>query len=128
VPDDRLYYVPWRPDPRPLPKVLDGTYAFLSVAAFWRRQRELETGEAASKAQAEYARWRAGVTEAVGTVQASGSLTGAGQMFVSGMESTLRSWAADQIPAEASALAATVADQHRTEWQSQNARAALLDR
>jgi HEXXH motif-containing protein len=128
VPDDRLYYVPWRPDPRPLPKVLDGTYAFLSVAAFWRRQRELETGEAASKAQAEYARWRAGVTEAVGTVQASGSLTGAGQMFVSGMESTLRSWAADQIPAQASALAATVADQHRTEWQSQNARSALLDR
>nr|BFE78762.1 hypothetical protein GCM10020093_013630 [Planobispora longispora] len=44
-PDDgRRYYAPWRPDPRPAYGLLQGVYAFLGVADFWRRQIGAERG------------------------------------------------------------------------------------
>ena len=39
--DGRRYYAPWRDDPRPLRGLLQGTYAYLGVTGFWRRQRRL---------------------------------------------------------------------------------------
>ncbi|MGP4103012.1 HEXXH motif domain-containing protein, partial [Nonomuraea sp. KM90] len=64
LPDDRRYYAPWREDPRPLPGLLHGAYAFLGVAGFWRRQREAD-GDL--RAHAEFARWRGSALEATET-------------------------------------------------------------
>lgn len=39
LPDERRrYYAPWREDPRPISGLLQRTYAFLEVSAFWQRQ------------------------------------------------------------------------------------------
>ena len=39
--DSATYQVPWRPDPRPVDGVLNGTYAYLAVGELWRsRARE----------------------------------------------------------------------------------------
>ncbi len=122
LPDDgSRHYAPWREDPRPIAGLLQGAYAFLGVAAFWRVQRELA---ADAGAHAEYVRWRASVTEVVHTLQACGRLTAAGEIFVGGMARTLKSWSGDEIPAEVARLAQSAADAHRSRWRSRNAEAA----
>jgi uncharacterized protein len=117
LPDDGArYYAPWRDDPRPVSGLIQGAYAFLGVAAFWRRQRHLESGAAAVSAHAEFVRWRCAVELVVDTLTASGRLTDPGQAFVAGMRRTLGSWAEDQVPASAVTLAIRAAAEHRALW------------
>lgn len=117
-PDDgRRYYAPWREDPRPIGGLLQGAYAYLGVARFWRRQRHAENGAAALRAHAEYARWRSAVLSATGDLMRSGQLTAAGQEFVSTMESVIGSWREEPVPAEAAAAARRAISQHAGRWR-----------
>lgn len=119
LPDDgRRYYAPWRDDPRPLNGLLQGTYAYLGVTAFWREQRHFHDGS--RSADAEYARWREATTLGVETIRSSGQLTSAGIAFIDGMAGTLASWNDEQVPAQAQAEAREAADAHLTHWQSVN--------
>ena len=120
-PDDgRRFYAPWRNDPRPASGLLQGTYAYLGVTGFWRRQREFEQGAAAVRAHAEVARWREASALAAAALAASGALTEAGREFVRGITQTLTAWQNEPAPAEAIALARREAQQHLTAWQSRN--------
>jgi HEXXH motif-containing protein len=120
-PDDgRRFYAPWRDDPRPASGLLQGTYAYLGVSGFWRRQREFEQGTAAVRAHAEFARWREASALAAAALAASGVLTEAGREFVRGITQTLTAWQSEPTPAEAVALARREAQQHTTAWQSRN--------
>jgi HEXXH motif-containing protein len=119
-PDGRHFYAPWRDDPRPADALLQGTYAFLGVSGFWRRQRLHESGAAAVRAHAEYARWRNASALATGTLRSSGSLTPAGLEFVQGMATTLDKWIAEPVPDTARSLAQQQDRQHRDRWQSVN--------
>lgn len=119
-PDTRRFYAPWRDDPRPIDGLLQGTYAFLGVSGFWRRQRHLEDGTAGIQAHTEYARWRDAAALAADTLKRSGSLTSAGMRFVQGMTRTLSTWKTDQIPEEAWKLARHEAEEHRRRWQQVN--------
>ncbi|PYC85372.1 FxsB family radical SAM/SPASM domain protein [Streptomyces tateyamensis] len=86
--DRRLFEAPWRPDPRPLEGLLQGTYAHLAVCAYWdSRVRAYDgvAGEPAEQAREQAARWRADTERAVGTLLASGSLTALGERFVHGV-------------------------------------------
>jgi HEXXH motif-containing protein len=114
--DGTRYYAPWRDDPRPLNGLLQGTYAYLGVTGFWRRQRRLPGGH--RQAEAEYARWRAATTRSTETLRSSGRLTSAGEDFVRGMASTLAAWEYDRVPAGAQAQARRAAEAHMTQWQS----------
>ncbi|MGP4026988.1 FxsB family cyclophane-forming radical SAM/SPASM peptide maturase [Actinomadura sp. 3N407] len=90
--DDRLYHAPWRRDPRPLEGLLQGTYAHVAVADFWRRRtRSAEPGVAAEAAR-HFGDWYPKTLAATGTLQESGSLTGLGEQFVAEMRRTLESW------------------------------------
>jgi uncharacterized protein len=121
LPDNgRRYYAPWRDDPRPLTGLLQGTYAFLGVSGFWRRQRKLAASP--QRADLEFARWRAATTVAVQTLRSSEGLTPAGLEFVSGMARTLDAWREEPVPAEATALARHAAESHLARWQSANRR------
>jgi uncharacterized protein len=117
LPDDgTLYYAPWRPDPRPLGGLLQGTYAYLGVSGFWRRQRLEEGFE--ERGDAEYARWRAAAAMATDTLISSGRLTSSGREFVSGMARTLTAWQREPVSAKAGADAERVAAEHLSLWQS----------
>jgi uncharacterized protein len=117
-PDDgRRYYAPWRDDPRPLDGLLQGTYAYLGVTGFWRRQHQLGGHW---QAGAKYARRRAAVALAVGVLRSSGRLTSAGMDFVNGMADTLRLWQDDAVSAKAEEEARRVAESHLARWQSVN--------
>ena len=119
LPDDgRRYYAPWRDDPRPLGGLFQGTYAYLGVTQFWRRQRQLAGSQ--RRADAKYARLRAAVALAVETLRSSRRLTSAGLDFVNGMARTLELWQDEPVPAQLEAEARRAADSHLAQWQSTN--------
>ncbi|WP_436757278.1 HEXXH motif domain-containing protein [Streptosporangium sp. V21-05] len=121
LPDDGArHYAPWRDDPRPVPGLLQGAYAFLGVTGFWRRQRALESGEAALRASAEFFRWREASRLVTGTLLGSGRLTPAGESFTAGMARRLDDWALESVPARARALGRERADEHRARWLERN--------
>lgn len=121
MPDDgRRYYAPWRDDPRPLNGLLQGTYAYLGVTGFWRRQRGIPSGH--RKADYEYARWRAAASQSTEVLRSSGGLTQAGLDFVSGIARTLAAWENESVAADAEADAGRANESHLTRWQSANGR------
>jgi uncharacterized protein len=116
LPDDGgRYYAPWRTDPRPLGGLFQGTYAYLGVCAFWRRERQLAA--ATARADAEYALWRAGVTRAIETLASSARLTSAGTDFVEGMARTVSSWKDDSVPRAARDFARDKGRRHVLRWE-----------
>lgn len=114
------YYAPWRDDPRPASGLLQGTYAYLGVSGFWRRQRHSETGATAIRAHAEFARWRDAARQAAETMLGSGGLTRAGETFVAGMLRTLRIWSTEEVPSPAMSIAIRDAEEHRARWRRRN--------
>src|SRR5262249_10722039 len=112
------YYAPWRTDSRPLDNLIHGLYAHLGVAAFWRRESRPEPDrDRRYRAPVEFSRWRAACQQAAATVRRSGRLTDTGGRFVAGLESVLREWSTDRVPAPAAAAARVLARQHRARWR-----------
>lgn len=120
-PDDgKRYYAPWREDPRPLSALLQGTYAYLGVTGFWRRQRRLEGYQ--EQGEARYARWRAAAAMAVETLLASEGLTADGVDFASGMAQTLRAWQHEPVTPRALDSALRAVQDHVRRWESAHGR------
>ncbi|MGW6916153.1 FxsB family cyclophane-forming radical SAM/SPASM peptide maturase [Kitasatospora sp. NPDC054939] len=106
--DTGRYFAPWRPDPRPIEGLLQGTYAHLAVTEYWgTRVRAYDglPGEPAAHAREQFALWRRYTAEAVERLAGSGSLTAAGLRFAEGMRESVRPWLAVEVPAEAEAAA-----------------------
>ncbi|GIF98605.1 FxsB family cyclophane-forming radical SAM/SPASM peptide maturase [Catellatospora citrea] len=83
------FVIPWRPDPRPLEGVLQGTYAHIAVADMWRRRAD-QSGQA-SKHYLDYRAWsEAGLD----VLLRSGALTAPGVRFVDAMARAVAGWAA----------------------------------
>ncbi|MFD1544577.1 HEXXH motif domain-containing protein [Nonomuraea guangzhouensis] len=116
-PDDGRYYAPWRPDPRPLSGLIQGTYAYLGVSGFWRRQRAFESD---MRPHIEFAHWRESAYTVTGTLLDSGRLTATGEAFVTGMRRTLAAWLDESVPAAALDVARREADEHRQAWLTRN--------
>jgi HEXXH motif-containing protein len=120
-PDDGTrFYASWRDDPRPASGLLQGTYAYLGVTAFWRRM--LAEGAARSvpwiDGEFEFCRWRSAAARAAQTLLRSGRLTDAGQEFVSRMAATLAERAAEPVSERARARATEANARHLVAWQS----------
>ncbi|MFF3373393.1 FxsB family cyclophane-forming radical SAM/SPASM peptide maturase [Streptomyces sp. NPDC002680] len=107
---ERLFYAPWRPDPRPLEGLLQGTYAHVAVVDYWRALHR-STGDATAEVQ--FARWREQTAEAVRTLAGSGALTKLGERFVTAMGETLSTRLTDPVNADALAEALRTAADHR---------------
>jgi uncharacterized protein len=117
-PDDgRRYYAPWRDDPRPIGGLMQGAYAHVGVTEFWRRQRQLTGGAARSKADGQFALWKAGTTRVIDTLLASDHLTASGMDFVRRMGETVGSWTSEPVSARARAFALRQARGHLDRWE-----------
>jgi uncharacterized protein len=103
--EQRLFFAPWRDDPRPIGALLQGTYAHLGVTDYWRLRRHMVAGAAALDAAERFARWRMLTAEAIETLATSGALTELGTRFVEGMRSTVEPWLGEQVPREAAVAA-----------------------
>ncbi|WP_282084423.1 aKG-HExxH-type peptide beta-hydroxylase [Streptomyces tendae] len=79
-----LHRVAWRPDPRPVPSVLQGAYAHLALLDLWSRaERAAAVPEEWRRRAAErFARYREQVGAALAVLGASDELTCAGRSFV----------------------------------------------
>jgi uncharacterized protein len=118
--DTRLFYAPWRDDPRPAQAVLQGVYAHIAVTDFWRLRRHRLVGDEAQTAAARFALWLAQTTEAAQTLAASGALTVLGQRFADGMLATLHQWHDEPVPPGAANLARQCAERHRSTWEARS--------
>ena len=85
------FHAPWRPDPRPAGALLQGAYAHLGVADFWRT--ELAAGaDADGRAGREFTLWRSHAAGAARALAASDELTPLGGEFVAEMLAVLEDW------------------------------------
>ncbi|MFC4053456.1 HEXXH motif domain-containing protein [Actinomadura syzygii] len=120
-PDDgSTHYAPWRDDPRPTAGLLQGAYAHLGIAAFWRTRRRHETGTALLRAESDFARWRAATEYVVRSLAGGGRLTPAGARFVREMGRTVGAWLDEPVQDEALRLARDAADRHLSAWRRRN--------
>jgi uncharacterized protein len=118
-----LYYAPWRPDPRPLPSLLQGMYAHLGVARFWRRHREVALRpDEVHHAYVEFARWRGACAQVAKVISARPELTMCGWAFAEGMMQVLHGWRHEYVPPEAQAQADHAITEHRMRWEKGAAR------
>ncbi|GAA3097180.1 hypothetical protein GCM10017600_87120 [Streptosporangium carneum] len=113
--DTRRYYAPWRPDPRPLEGLLQGTYAHVAVADFWRRRRH----SAPEPGEVQFARWRELTAQAIETLDGSGSMTSLGARFVAGMRRSVGPWLKESVSEDAAVAAAALSHRHHTAWVKQ---------
>ena len=118
--DRRLFYAPWRDDPRPLPALLQGAYAHLGVTDYWRARRRRADGPDALAAAERFARWRIHTAEAIEALADSGALTDIGERFVARMRATLEPWLNEPVDAAAAAAAARWAAGRREAWQNRH--------
>jgi uncharacterized protein len=115
------FYAPWRPDPRPASGLLQGTYAFLGVAGFWREQRlAAPRPDVRRRAEQAFTRWRDAAALGAETLLASGQLTADGKMFTAEMARVLRDWQREPVSDDALADARHQAEQHHTRWLADN--------
>ena len=115
--DQRVFYAPWREDPRPLGALLQGTYAHIAVTDYWRLRRHAFTGPDALAADEQFARWRMMTAEATETLAGSGALTPLGDKFVAGMRATVAPWLLEPVSDSASAAAKQWAAARRAAWR-----------
>jgi len=118
--DERRFYSPWRPDPRPLGGLLQAVYAFLAVADFWRRQ--LEAGDEPRVALAQYklARSEQQLATALQTLRQAGTLTDAGWLFTAELTEAVRTVHQLPLPQAVRTVAAVVNEHHRLSWRLRN--------
>jgi uncharacterized protein len=103
--EQRLFFAPWRDDPRPIGALLQGSYAHLGVTDYWRLRRHMVSGPAALDAAERFARWRLLTAEAIETLRFSGALTTLGSRFVEGMRATMEPWLSEWVPLSAAVAA-----------------------
>ncbi|NAS20864.1 HEXXH motif domain-containing protein [Herbidospora sp. NEAU-GS84] len=115
-----LYYAPWRPDPRPARGLLNGTYAYLGVTGFWRRER----AAGHPRAEFEFAQWREAAHEATQALLAGRGLTAEGVRFTEGMARTLGKWAGEPVDAGVLDEARRAQSARRRAWEQRNEMAA----
>jgi uncharacterized protein len=119
--DRRLFYAPWREDPRPVEALLQGTYAHLGVTDYWRGRRHRAEGPDAVAAAEWFARWRMLTAEAIDTLAGSGALTDLGLRVVARMHATVRPWLDEPVDDTASEAARQWAAERRETWQQRQA-------
>ncbi|MFC1413974.1 FxsB family cyclophane-forming radical SAM/SPASM peptide maturase [Streptacidiphilus sp. N1-12] len=90
--DSHLYPAAWREDLRPLEGLLQGTYAHIAVADFWRNRSHCSPEGSGHVADREYRRWRDATDQGIDTLVGSGSLTDIGLEVALQMRSTVHGW------------------------------------
>lgn len=110
------YYAPWRDDPRPMSGLLQGVYAFIGIAAFWRAHRCATLGAERLKADFEYAYACNQVESALSIIARSSGLTAWGEMLLASLRARVRLWLSETIDEAAVHAAALLARVHRAGW------------
>jgi len=115
--DKRLYYAPWRDDPRMLPELLQGCFAHLGVTGFWRRQRNFGPLRARQRSNIEFARRVTSTFETAQTIATATALSESGRIFAVRMRDRLAQWQHEPVPKRAQLIGAELTMEHRVRWR-----------
>ncbi|MFB7232129.1 HEXXH motif domain-containing protein [Streptomyces fimicarius] len=128
--DDRTeeHYAPWRPDPRHLPGLLHGAYAFVGVAGFWRDRIGDRAADPLDLAPFRFALRRIQTRTVLRTLATRAALTGPGRRLVAGLTRTVDGWLREPVDGRAVARARAAAAGHRAEWRLRHLRCADEER
>jgi hypothetical protein len=121
---DAMHYSPWRNDPRPVEGLLQGAYAYLGVAGYWKTQRRVMTGRERALADYEFARRRHQILLAARVLRESGTLTQTGTTIVRGLAATAERWRDLPAAEEPRVLAERAITGHWVQWCLLNRRPA----
>ncbi|MEU9730843.1 HEXXH motif domain-containing protein [Streptomyces sp. NPDC048002] len=116
-----LWYAPWRDDPRPLDGLMQGIYAFVGIARFWRTHR-LASGASTPMAHFEFALWRAHVTTALRQVHRHERLTPVGAQLLDRLYALCTRWLDEPVPDLPRSLARACVSDHATRWRAHHLR------
>jgi HEXXH motif-containing protein len=120
------FHAPWRPDPRPVGALVQGVYAFLGVADFWRsvraapQVRDRAAPSLRDRAEQEFADLREQVRHAHGALVRSGCLTPAGEIFHARMGVALDAMLAEPVPPGVACRARRRLARNRVAWHVRN--------
>ena len=112
------YFAPWREDPRPLPGLLQGVYAFVGVAETWACLRGAEGLGATAELQ--FAEARLQVDWGLHSVEESGGLTAQGTELVERLRATTDRLLAEEVPVAVTQVAERALADARSRWQERN--------
>ncbi|MGW4719732.1 HEXXH motif domain-containing protein [Nocardia sp. NPDC004260] len=115
----RLFYAPWRDDPRPITGLAQGIYAFFGVTDFWRVHRYTKCHDT-TQSHIEFELSRIQLIDAIVQADTSGLLTAIGKQFMTALAVGTRSWAEEEVPAEARHAVTQIRTAHRTFWRVRN--------
>ncbi|MFI0877683.1 HEXXH motif domain-containing protein [Streptomyces parvus] len=118
------HYAPWRPDPRHLPGLLHGAYAFVGVAGFWRDRIGDRAADPLDLAPFRFALRRIQTRTVLRTLATRAALTGPGRRLVGGLTRTVDGWLREPVAGPAVARARAAAAGHRAEWRLRHLRCA----
>ncbi|MGW4912456.1 aKG-HExxH-type peptide beta-hydroxylase [Streptomyces sp. NPDC004270] len=118
--EQRLYYAPWRSDPRPVHGLVHGLFAFAGVGRFWHAHRRHVTGAEARRADFEFAVLREQLQEAMAALLPDESLTAAGELFVGEIADLVATWQDDEVAAGPGALARDYCTLRRAVWRARH--------
>ncbi|MEE1794578.1 HEXXH motif domain-containing protein [Streptomyces sp. BE308] len=119
---DERYYAPWRSDPRHLPGLLHGAYAFVGVAGFWRDRMGDKAADPEELAPFQFALRRLQTRMVLRTLATRARLTGPGRRLVAGLTHTVDGWLREPVDGGAAERAGAAAAGHRVEWRLRNLR------
>jgi len=111
------HYAPWRDDPRPISGLLQGVYAFLGVADFWRERRVVA---ASARADFEFAYWCGQTTHTARILRECRELTKLGRRFATVMAARLAQWSPIRVGALPRREARLAAQDHRATWRARH--------
>ncbi|MDJ0462626.1 HEXXH motif-containing putative peptide modification protein [Streptomyces sp. H27-C3] len=113
----RLYYAPWRDDPRPLGGMLQGAYAFAAVARFWRARARCPGEPDIALARFETALWQSQLARVLPELAADPAVTELGREALHDLLDAVsrRRDRSGEGPEEA--MAHRMAADHRAAWR-----------
>src|SRR5262249_11371774 len=111
------HYAPWRDDPRPLDGLVQGTYAYLGVARFWRQQPHGTRARLRLRCEAEFAWSRHAALETARAIVDEPALSQTGRRFLTAMVSGLAGWQGDQVSPRAEENACEATGEHYLRWR-----------
>ncbi|MHC3464366.1 aKG-HExxH-type peptide beta-hydroxylase [Streptomyces flavovirens] len=117
-----LHYAPWRADPRHLPGLLHGAYAFVGVTGFWRARTHDADTQRRDRAAFLFALRRLQTRMVLRTLATRARLTVAGQRLVTRLTGTVDGWLREPVEPGALTRARACAVSHRVEWRLRNLR------
>ncbi|MEU3147305.1 HEXXH motif domain-containing protein [Streptomyces sp. NPDC006999] len=119
--DGKLFYAPWRDDPRPLAGMLQGVYAFTGITHFWHTHRR-SAGERTAVAHFEFALWRTQTARALEQLRDHPRSTPLGTTLLTTLRDRCTRWLDEPVPSDASALARLCAADHAARWRCHHLR------